>query len=1095
MIFEDPSRQRWRAARVVFVIMSLLGLLLLGDLTWSLLTAPPLPRLARHDHARALRQLIEVEEAERGGSAATAPARMNGATASAVQDVLSRPFLRTAFVVQDDPHSVQDLRRHGADLDIVFPNWYCCPEADGQIVETIRPDVLPALAGSKALVMPLLANTNAQGEWQAEALSDLLHDEEASRDMIHSLVARLQAVRAQGINVDFEQLEQNDRQLFVDWVEDLVKEFHANGLYVTVDLPLNDEAYDYEAIGQLADAVVVMAYDEHYERGRPGAVASQEWFAEGIEAVAQRVGKQKLIVALGAYGYDWNLSKPKEGAESLSFADAMLLAEDQGAEIAIDKTAVNPTFSYKAENGDRHEVWFLDAVTAWNQYALARREAVRGIGLWRLGMEDPGMWEFFVAADKPFDPRRLAVVKSTQYVSVDGEGELLRVTQLPADGRRELSFDGNLIDFATYEALPRYCRVEKLGKPAGKVIALTFDDGPDGIYTPQVLDILKRERVRATFFLVGDQVQRYPECVKRALAEGHMLGNHTFFHPNVQNVSEMRLKLELNSTQRIIETVTGRQTLLFRAPYDTDSLPLTPRELLPLYAVNRLGYVVAAADIDSTDYERPGAETIVARVLHDLELTNGNVIVMHDAGGDRRQTVTALQTLIPLLRQRGYSFVTLNELVGLPESAFMPHISAGERVVIMGSDLLTLARSGGWALLVILFFATTVISVGRILFLGVFVFRSHREQQKRVAGFTPPVLVLVPAYNEAKVIRRTLEGLLQSDYPHLRVLVIDDGSTDETATVVETFARRHPQVSLLKKANGGKAAALNVGLREAQAEYVVTIDADTIVMPDTVRQLVAPFADERVDAVCGNVQVGNVHSLLTAFQDVEYVTSQNYDRRAFDALNCISVVPGATGAWRRSAVLAAGGYAGNTLTEDADLTLTLLEKGKRIVYAPLARSITEAPETARALFKQRFRWSFGTLQCLWKHRKRFFHGSLGWIALPNMLVFQLLFPILSPIGDLVLALSLFRGDLKPIALGYLLFLAMDLTGSLIAFTLDRRSFRHLAVVLVQRFYYRQFMYVVTFKAILAAVRGRRHGWNKLDRRATVAAPEPAMAGS
>ena len=214
---------------------------------------------------------------------------------------------------------------------------------------------------------------------------------------------------------------------------------------------------------------------------------------------------------------------------------------------------------------------------------------------------------------------------------------------------------------------------------------------------------------------------------------------------------------------------------------------------------------------------------------------------------------------------------------------------------------------------------------------------------------------------------------------------------------------------------------------------------------------------------------------------MEYITTQNFDRRAFDELNCISVVPGATGAWRRDKVLAVGGYGIDTLTEDADLTLRLLADGGVIVYAPEARSRTEAPETVSGLAKQRFRWSYGTYQCLYKNRKMFFHGSLGWIALPNMLFFQIIFPILSPIGDLVFFLSIIRGDFGAIAVGYLMFTIMDVCGSLLAFTLERRPKKLMWLILIQRFFYRQFMYIITYQSIIAIIKGRRHGWNKLSR--------------
>lgn len=201
---------------------------------------------------------------------------------------------------------------------------------------------------------------------------------------------------------------------------------------------------------------------------------------------------------------------------------------------------------------------------------------------------------------------------------------------------------------------------------------------------------------------------------------------------------------------------------------------------------------------------------------------------------------------------------------------------------------------------------------------------------------------------------------------------------------------------------------------------------------------------------------------------MEYVTGQNFDRRAFDVLNCIGVVPGATGAWKKWKVLDIGGYSNDTLVEDADLTLTLLKNGGRIVYAPLAKSVTEVPEMVRPLYKQRFRWSYGTFQCFWKHRSTFGKGAIGIIALPNMLLFQVIFPILFPIGDLILIIALFCGNIGPILSAYALFFLMDAFVSGTAYRLDRKSIANIWVILIQRFFYRQFIYFVTFASILAA---------------------------
>ena len=418
---------------------------------------------------------------------------------------------------------------------------------------------------------------------------------------------------------------------------------------------------------------------------------------------------------------------------------------------------------------------------------------------------------------------------------------------------------------------------------------------------------------------------RAPELVRQEVEAGHLVGNHTFTHLDLRTASKERIELELTATQRQIEAAAGRSTLLFRPPYDTDSEPQSLAQLAPLQDIDRMGYLVAGADVDSQDYLRPGADAIFANVMNDLAATGGRIVVFHDAGGDRSQTVAALDRLIPALRAAGYEIVPLDALAKVAPAALNPELSPREWLLSFGAQLPAWTQTSGAEVLVYLFAVTTAIAILRILFLGVLVARRPRPPAGDASSdFEPPICVLVPAYNEGRVISRTIEAALGSDYRRMRILVIDDGSTDDTASVVEGWMARDPRVALIRQRNAGKAAALNHGAREAAEEILVTIDADTLVLRHTISNLVKPFVDPKIDAVCGNVQVGNVCNLLTAFQSVEYVTSQNYDRRAFDSLNCISVVPGATGAWRRSTLLGVGGYSGDTLTEDADLTLNML---------------------------------------------------------------------------------------------------------------------------------------------------------------------------
>jgi spore germination protein YaaH/peptidoglycan/xylan/chitin deacetylase (PgdA/CDA1 family)/glycosyltransferase involved in cell wall biosynthesis len=1097
MIFEKTTLWQRRALRILPIIFAVVTLTLVADVLLGVFTSPSfLPSLKLFNSVTKTKRVVkEMEQAKAVVntkdliSPPSAPIEKEISQEERFASFFHKPLLRTVFVASDDAQSLADYALHQANLDVVFPTWFTVSDAEGTLQKPTPSAATKSLFTKEHLVLPVISNSDANGDWHPNELALLMDNPERAARFIQTLKAEILSLHADGINIDFEQISAAEKDNFSLWIKQLVVAFHEAHLLVTVDTPLNDDAFDYEYLGKESDALVIMAYDEHFSSEHAGSIAGQSWFTEGIEEMVARVPAEKIIVALGAYGYDWNLTT-KEAATALSFAETMIMAGDLEADVQAKDEQMNGTFTYEDERNEKHEVWFLDAISAWNEFSIARKNKVRGFSMWRLGLEDPGVWDFLATGESDsFDLAHLNTARSEPSIAFTGEGELLRVRSVPKDGQRELTFDDRLVDYCDYKLIPRYYTVDRSGHDSRQRIALTFDDGPDPKWTPEILKVLREEMAPGTFFIVGDQAQKNPDLVRQEFQEGHLLGNHTFLHPNLQDISNNRLSMEINSTQRAIESVTGRGTKLFRAPFDTDTTPTQPVQLLPLYDVSEMGFIIAGGDIDADDYDRPGSETIVRNVLKGIKTNGPNIVVMHDGGGDRHQTVEALKKLLPMLRSQGYEFVSLDQLMGVERLDLMPKISFRETIIVYGSGLITWSRTYGWTILKVLFYVTTSISILRILFLAALILRGPQRSKPAIeTSFTPPVLVLIPAYNEAKVIRRTIDGILNAIYPDLQILVVDDGSTDETVAIVQAYAATQPRVKLLVKTNGGKWSALNEGFKAADRDYIVTIDADTIIPPHTISELIAPFADPSVDAVCGNVQVGNVHNILTAFQDVEYVTTQNYDRRAFDALNCISVVPGATGAWKRTSVLKAGGYSYQTLTEDADLTLTMLADGARIVYAPEARSVTEAPDTAITLFKQRVRWSFGTFQCFWKHRRSAFKGTLGWVALPNLFLFQVIYPLLSPIGDAVFIMCLMRRDFGAVASGYLTFLLMDLIGSLVAYWLDGRKPTSLWVVLIQRFYYRQFMYVVALKSVYLALKGGRQGWNKLDRKASVFLP-------
>jgi cellulose synthase/poly-beta-1,6-N-acetylglucosamine synthase-like glycosyltransferase len=492
----------------------------------------------------------------------------------------------------------------------------------------------------------------------------------------------------------------------------------------------------------------------------------------------------------------------------------------------------------------------------------------------------------------------------------------------------------------------------------------------------------------------------------------------------------------------------------------------------------------------------------------------GNVILLHDGGGDRSRTVEALSLILAGLKERGFQVVPVSELMGKTRADVMPAITTNERwaawIDSLNFSLFGLIQS----LIIFVFFVGDILMTGRLVLVGALAIydRFHRRNILLDPNYQPAVAVLVPAYNEEKVIERTVRSVLDSTYPNLRVIVIDDGSKDLTLEITRSAFKKEiadGRVTVLTKANSGKADALDYGLEQVTEELFVGIDADTIIAPDAISKLVPHFSNPRVAAMAGNAKVGNRVNLWTRWQALEYITSQNFERRALNTLNAVSVVPGAIGAWRTSAVREAGGYQHDTVAEDADLTMALLQAGYWVNYEDRALAYTEAPSTANGLMRQRFRWSFGIMQAVWKHLAAVKQkGALGWVAIPNMVIFQILLPLVSPFIDIMFVVgavtyfvdkyrhpeSANPADFHKLVVYFALFMVIDFIASTIAFTLERqqpggkRDFLLLGHVWLQRFAYRQLFSLVLIKTLKRAIEGGTFAWDKLERAANVRQP-------
>ncbi len=596
---------------------------------------------------------------------------------------------------------------------------------------------------------------------------------------------------------------------------------------------------------------------------------------------------------------------------------------------------------------------------------------------------------------------------------------------------------------------------------------------------------------------------------KGNIKDGFEIGNHTFTHHNIADMSLSRAALEMKLTRLLIESITGHSTILFRAPYNADSQPQTDEELAPIERSRSENYLTINESIDPNDWA-PGvsADSIFQRVVDQVQSGNASIILLHDAGGETRQaTVDALPRIIKYFKDKGYVFTTVADLMGKTKDEVMPRVST-ERDRWTRKFNFFLAESGYWSshILFSLFIIGILLSVARIIAMAVLASIQKKKEAEEGSAPFPPFLmqqkdeyplvsVIIPAYNEEVNAIRTVKSLLAQDYPELEIIFVDDGSRDATFTNVIEYFKNNERVQVYTKINGGKASALNFGIEKSTAEYVVCIDADTQLKTNAIRLLMQKFNNENVGAVAGNVKVGNEVNMITRWQSIEYITSQNFDRRAFDLLNCITVVPGAIGAFSKDAILIAGGFTTDTLAEDCDLTMRLLRNGYIIRNCNDALSFTEAPETFRQFLKQRFRWSFGVMQCFWKHRDTLFNSkykNFGMIAMPNILIYQIILPILAPLADIILVLSLLMASLGIVVASiphiifyYLIFTLVDIAGAALAFAYEKENHLKLIWMIPQRLIYRQMMYYILIKSINKAIKGELQGWGALKRTGSV----------
>ncbi len=1170
-IFFDPQKKRWKRLRRILDATAVITTLVLAGFIFNVLRSQQLPELLlptpKHNY-KALRDRTPALRSARNQR----PSHRRTTRKPSEIPFNTGEGLRAAYYAPDDAASYSSFKEHVHQIDMLFPQWLHVDAARGTLMamssDNIReypvvdgatvhdPDELNKVkrviqaTREETEIFPHLNNYNSHTQGWDAAVGTLLADVNKRAALRGQIMRFLIAFPAyHGLSLDLESLPDEADPAYLSFIQELYADMHPRNLRLYVNVAVSTPDADLKQIAANSDGIVLMNYDQHEVDSDPGPIASQDWFIGNLRRVLKIVPKEKLICAVGNYGYDWTLSIPAApkgkrvrnlpkpevvDTEDLSVSDAWQRAADADADLDLDYNSLNPHYEYIDEdNNQRHVVWFLDGVTLLNEMRAAHQLGLQTFALWRLGSEDSSLWNVWDKATNPASLQALGSVQPGHDVDNEGEGDILRVTGLPQAGKRTVEIDTDepdprktLIIDEHMDVYPHTYTVRYYGYNP-KAVALSFDDGPDPKWTPRILDILKQKGVNGTFMMIGAEAAENIGLMQRLVREGNEIGNHTYSHPDISEISPRQLDLEVKLTERLFASKLGVQPLYFRPPYDIDEEPDTDDQAAPIVRIQQDGFTIIGNKIDTNDWDERTRKTpaeIAQSVLDQLKVMKskpqfrGSVILLHDGGGDRSATVAALPVLIDTLRAHGYSIVQVSALMGKTTAEVMPKLSFWQRVRALPDSIAFSALAAIGRFIVLVFFLGDILMSARLVLVGVLanITRMRGRHNSPTPGYNPRVAVLIPAYNEEKVIVRTIRSVLHSDYANLHVIVIDDGSSDRTFEVArETYAAEIAagRVKVLTKANGGKAAALNYALELMDEEIYVGIDADTVIASDAISKLIPHFEDPTIGAMAGNAKVGNRINLWTRWQALEYITSQNFERRALDLFHVVTVVPGAIGAWRTAPVKAAGGYPVNTVAEDADLTMNLLEQGLKVNYEDRALAFTEAPIDAKGLMRQRFRWSFGTLQSIWKHRAAFVRNkAMGLFALPNILIFQMFLPLVSPFIDLMFVtgvvnyfvnrhyhpLAASAASFEKLLAYFGAFLLIDFITSSVAFSLERRHPANkgdgwlLFHIWLQRFAYRQVFSIVLFKTLKRAIDGKPFNWDKLERTAQMSKSTDAL---
>ncbi len=1000
-----------------------------------------------------------------------------------------------AYIPYGDPTALSGLRARCADLEAVYYQAFSFGAPDGNIIPlgtggAVFP--LPEFnigffSRNRPAAFPVLEPRTGTS---AETLETVFSGDDSSSVFLNQLRSLDLTGVDGGICIDLQDYPDISapvlNTLFSainNWLEPL-------GLSSCLIGKMDANFWKNSTLVDLVDRPLLLGFKDTSNPAVP--IAAQDWFDGALTSATARIPANKLSLAIGSFSTLWKsgLRTP----ERIPYVEAMLRTSYFEGKLNYLADTGSTNARYLDENRRLNQVWVQDALSFYNQRRTLEPETQ--VVIWPLGYEDSTIWEL-TAPDVTPEEARAAIeseIDLSNEVVVEGAGPFSTHIADASPGLRQVSRTPGQtrIDGQIYEQIPSPRRLRLFGQSADLALAVTFNGLGSARETDRLLALLAEFEISATFFLSTGDILLSEDIVEKLIAAEHTIGTNTVPQESRLALSRFVTTVRNNMVQQLLQDRLGHHAILVQSPAGYGQFPGDQAVLDQMQDLRASGYLLVYSKF-AAPYGNFDPQEFTAQIRKSAFEAPANVISFDFSEQNDRTINALLPSIFSRLTEDGFTFTALPEAAGLSADDVFPvateQPAARDKIIYWLMSITWIGVQNFIFLLAL----TIALHTPVYLFLAFI----RRERYPYNEDFKPPVTVIIPAYNEAKVIGKTLKSVLASDYPNLKVVVVDDGSKDQTAEVIEEFVQKNKRVTLIRQSNHGKWFAEDRALSYIDTPIFVIVDADTLLRRDAIKLLVQPFCDDAVGAVAGTVEIGNRDNVITACQVIEYKFTQSVMRRAYEVINGILVVPGAIGAWRKDAVIQSGLVSGDTITEDADLTVALHRSGYKVVYTPAAKSYTEAPNSVRAFLQQRLRWSLGMLQVAWKHKRSIIEGQpVGFISILDAVWFRLISSFVYPLVDVIVVSTLAfwlyeiltRGTMSfndlslSVVVMFLMFTLLDVINLAAAFWFEKKfEWKLLLLVPFLRFGYRQLLYISSMRSIAHAITGRLRGWQKLKR--------------